>query len=318
MFLTLANLPDRCQLIEECRNPLKSGQCFLLRKMRKEGGRKWERSQSPQIGSMFLTHLLGQKESPAVSSQSPQIGSMFLTVHGRRKKRECYLERVAIPSNRVNVSYNNPNLSQVVQEFLVFVAIPSNRVNVSYIAWNAWQRETCTGVAIPSNRVNVSYWNAWQRETCTGTAAEVAIPSNRVNVSYVEYLAKNRLKHWSRNPLKSGQCFLPMLSQRWASTYEIGQRRNPLKSGQCFLPCWWCWQLACPHRQWSQSPQIGSMFLTLSGWATLTSTRLSVAIPSNRVNVSYWRFILFNVVVFWEKKSQSPQIGSMFLTLWIN
>ena len=36
----------------------------------------------------------------------------------------------------------------------------------------------------------------------------VAIPSNRVNVSYTVNLELNNLLAISRNPLKSGQCFL--------------------------------------------------------------------------------------------------------------
>ena len=67
-------------------------------------------------------------------SQSPQIGSMFPT----RDAIAYYYwdgesEEVAIPSNRVNVSY----LMWLwkVKKFFVIktVAIPSNRVNVSYI-----------------------------------------------------------------------------------------------------------------------------------------------------------------------------------------
>ena len=63
------------------------------------------KSQSPQIGSMFPTHVTvrGVPEC-GPWSQSPQIGSMFPTdIKQRWKKKEE--ERVAIPSNRVNVSY---------------------------------------------------------------------------------------------------------------------------------------------------------------------------------------------------------------------
>ena len=66
-------------------------------------------------------------------SQSPQIGSMFLTCE------DCYYkdkneveEMVAIPSNRVNVSYVAELQDLFVPEYGELVAIPSNRVNVSY------------------------------------------------------------------------------------------------------------------------------------------------------------------------------------------
>ena len=64
---------------------------------------------------------------------------------------------------------------------------------------------------------------------------KVAIPSNRVNVSYLfcwlVYGQPNNKR--GRNPLKSGQCFLPTKwGDIWLNSYGS---RNPLKSGQCFL-----------------------------------------------------------------------------------
>ena len=41
-----------------------------------------------------------------------------------------------------------------------------------------------------------------------GEKEKVAIPSNRVNVSYKEEKFKQVKEQISRNPLKSGQCFL--------------------------------------------------------------------------------------------------------------
>ena len=38
----------------------------------------------------------------------------------------------------------------------------------------------------------------------------------------------------SRNPLKSGQCFLQATS-KLTKLQELAEGRNPLKSGQCFL-----------------------------------------------------------------------------------
>ena len=71
------------------------------------------------------------------------------------------------------------------------VAIPSNRVKVSYLGYCWWSpRPPIWAVAIPSNRVNVSYnWVSTKKIT---SDIYVAIPSNRVNVSYI-YLAGNSL-----------------------------------------------------------------------------------------------------------------------------
>ena len=66
-------------------------------------------------------------------------------------------------------------------------------------------------VAIPSNRVNVSYIARHGNTQSNSASLLVAIPSNRVNVSYVSAIEIIRtLKNLSRNPLKSGQCFLQM------------------------------------------------------------------------------------------------------------
>ena len=67
-------------------------------------------SQSPQIGSMFLTRKrIKFLQSCSFGSQSPQIGSMFLTFLENIAKMKTFETEVAIPSNRVNVSYF-PNL----------------------------------------------------------------------------------------------------------------------------------------------------------------------------------------------------------------
>ena len=64
-----------------------------------------------------------------------------------------------------------------------------------------------------------------------------------------------------RNPLKSGQCFLPELQDLFIPEYGELEGRNPLKSGQCFLH----------STAYAKRPQL----------------KKEVAIPSNRVNVSY-------------------------------
>ena len=66
--------------------------------------RRLHRSQSPQIGSMFLTMRRMVAIKTSYKSQSPQIGSMFLTWPDAEKPASKRII-VAIPSNRVNVSY---------------------------------------------------------------------------------------------------------------------------------------------------------------------------------------------------------------------
>ena len=63
----------------------------------------------------------------------------------------------------------------------------------------------------------------------------------------------------SRNPLKSGQCFLQKSKSSFRSI--LSPCRNPLKSGQCFLQAV-SEVLDESGISQSQSPQIGSMFLT--------------------------------------------------------
>ena len=90
-------------------------------------------------------------------SQSPQIGSMFPTNSYRFLVSESQIEGVAIPSNRVNVSYAVLFLKRGEDQGRE-VAIPSNRVNVSYKERKAKLNNLSHAqVAIPSNRVNVSY-----------------------------------------------------------------------------------------------------------------------------------------------------------------
>ena len=88
--------------------------------------------------------------------------------------------------------------------------------------------------------------------------------------------------------------------------------RNPLKSGQCFLLVNTAISHGYSFMALSQSPQIGSMFLTYK-WDRTWQYRVNiVAIPSNRVNVSY--SIELDPERVKRIRSQSPQIGSMFLT----
>ena len=70
-------------------------------------------------------------------------------------------------------------------------------------------------------------------------------------------------RDFCRNPLKSGQCFLPKLIVITLLVMGLMRSRNPLKSGQCFL------------LQGLSFAEIGKIL------------GIHVAIPSNRVNVSY-------------------------------
>ena len=148
------------------------------------------------------------------------------------------------------------------------------------------------------------------RISCCCKLGRVAIPSNRVNVSYSFPLARLFCLNEgvSQSP-QIGSMFLTLKKgKEEGSKMKIG--RNPLKSGQCFLLCIcllktnWSWSVAIPsnrvnvsyvcawckrvigEKRGSQSPQIGSMFLTEKkhGKKQFAS---QVAIPSNRVNVSY-------------------------------
>ena len=91
---------------------------------------------------------------------------------------------VAIPSSRVNVSYEVMKLKLQGLSFGQ-VAIPSSRVNVSYRQRNLWGRYRKFCVAIPSSRVNVSYLRIFDGYKMIYFDLKVAIPSSRVNVSYL-------------------------------------------------------------------------------------------------------------------------------------
>ena len=70
-----------CIICNHCRNPLESGQCFLLYTGSDYPLASLNRSQSPRIGSMFPTSY-GGFLPPSLcgrTSQSPRIGSMFPT-----------------------------------------------------------------------------------------------------------------------------------------------------------------------------------------------------------------------------------------------
>ena len=127
---------------------------------------------------------------------------------------------------------------------------------------------------------------------------KVAIPSNRVNVSYGAW--RRRCRSWwrrgqSRNPLKSGQCFLPCERPCKAWVHQRmhvaipSNRVNVSYSGFFILKG----GLKCFA---SQSPQIGSMFLTRKPRARVVHLLVVVAIPSNRVNVSSSTHLFLRII----------------------
>ena len=168
-------------------------------------------------------------------------------------------------------------------------------------------------VAIPSNRVNVSYLLASTLANCPQATSSQSPQIGSMFLTVQERETRALGESAGRNPLKSGQCFLREVKNGQNYTVWNLWGRNPLKSGQCFL------RFGRRIGQWfrdipkSQSPQIGSMFLTLVKIELKHSPKLTpfVAIPSNRVNVSYKDEIQIHLFA---DTSQSPQIGSMFLT----
>ena len=136
-----------------------------------------------------------------------------------------------------------------------------------FLPINWLRRRWChENVAIPSNRVNVSYEEAPATPPYKSYVSKVAIPSNRVNVSY--FLHKERIRHkkfWpsSQSP-QIGSMFLTLFWRKEVIKKWSFGGRNPLKSGQCFLPQSQLYSdMVEKEKGTSQSPQIGSMFLTL-------------------------------------------------------
>ena len=115
-----------------------------------------------------------------------------------------------------------------------------------------------------------------------GISQGVAIPSNRVNVSYTKISYKTMHKY-CRNPLKSGQCFLHI---PWQKPWHDSVGRNPLKSGQCFLQR--LQKQINPYALCRNPLKSGQCFLLSYQIAQRwVKEGFNVAIPSNRVNVSY-------------------------------
>ena len=83
--------------------------------------------------------------------------------------------------------------------------------------------------------------------------------------------------------------------------------------GSMFLTFFYGMNLDTSYNYTSQSPQIGSMFLTYKK-GFFIPVSVYVAIPSNRVNVSYKNISKLEKSLKEKGLSQSPQIGSMFLT----
>ena len=165
---------------------------------------------------------------------------------------------------------------------------PQSRVNVSYFLekdvrhvapWRA-------GVAIPSKSGHHSLHNNNDRPCDGACPYAVSIPSNRVITLYND---RGRRRHDPCSPSQSPQS--RVITLYLVIGFFVGM------SSFCLL---------------SQSPQ--SRVITLYGLIVVGISRITgiiVSIPSNRVNLSYDDEALAGKRSF---QSQSPQIGSMFLT----
>ena len=107
---------------------------------------------------MFLTlSAHGAVGAMLLLSQSPQIGSMFLTLYDYLYEKGFTPSFVAIPSNRVNVSYHFWELRREVE---INAVSQSPQIGSMFLTYNQnfiELVEEVREVAIPSNRVNVSY-----------------------------------------------------------------------------------------------------------------------------------------------------------------
>ena len=215
MFLTYLETPWYCNGFRGfCRNPLKSGQCFLLWDLKWGVKKVWWSRNPLKSGQCFLQKYIAALKALELSlSRNPL------------KSGQCFLLKWALKIKNSYFRY----LSQ------------SPQIGSMFLTWKG------------QGFIKVNF------PPC-------------------------------RNPLKSGQCFLhgwSWISHRWNNGKDS---RNPLKSGQCFLhERGKIYTLDVPNPHWSQSPQIGSMFLTHG------SVKQHLSLQNCR-------------------KSQSPQIGSMFLT----
>ena len=192
------------------------------------------------------------------------------------------------------------------------VAIPSNRVNVSYARdlYPILPTRVYQNVAIPSNRVNVSYRIDKECEK-----KDVNRSCRNPLKSGQCFLHNQKGKHPNlficrcRNPLKSGQCFLLILACNYPEIDAVvaipSNRVNVSYMERRSESDWVANSVAIPSnrvnvsykgrrgempllpRRRSQSPQIGSMFPTYKRRYILSLLSRCVAIPSNRVNVSY-------------------------------
>ena len=98
-----------------------------------------------------------------------------------------------------------------------------------------------------------------------------------------------------RNPLKSGQCFLQGKSVPGKPVQR--HRRNPLKSGQCFLLLQILSTGKVSPRPCRNPLKSGQCFLHIrNGFIIAETDNLDVAIPSNRVNVSYSTHLFLRII----------------------
>ena len=124
-------------------------------------------------------------------------------------------------------------------------------------------------------------------------------------------LELQKLYRLCRNPLNSGQCFLHCYQAGIMFTWYPG--RNPLKSGQCFLHITVVsigegnYYVAIPSKS-------GQCFLRFKLVDLVDPDTMDVAIPSTRVNVSYRKIYIGATQTWWCPKCRNPlKSGQCFL-----
>ena len=136
---------------------------------------------------MFPTHLIGAERVMEKVSQSPRIGSMFPTRTNRIQTKQCINLKVAIPSNRVNVSY----IMEFTKSGLKTLKNSPGR--------NPLESGQCF---LHQKTVNLQKREKPQWKS----------QSPRIGSMFPTPKCGKRTEsgpvNWSRNPLESGQCFL--------------------------------------------------------------------------------------------------------------
>ena len=139
------------------------------------------KSQSPQIGSMFLTRKLKQQRL-----------RNWLVCRNPLKSGQCFL-------HRKKRSWTSSERDKV--------AIPSNRVNVSYSYWWNNGKRDRKNVAIPSNRVNVSYTEKREAEQAVKEIRSQSPQIGSMFLTHIDEIMERGIEKMSQSP-QIGSMFL--------------------------------------------------------------------------------------------------------------